>query len=122
MRLLCYYIADIILTDDCPIPLYGDLLGQVPDALVDDIVLNRIVLVQSRSVASANRERSMTRLLSTGGSPTLSHVIIEVDARRLVVLLSSLLFSSSHASSLCLFPIIIRLSELCTEGIFFSGL
>jgi len=81
MRLLCYYIAHIILTDDCPIPLDGDLLGQVPDALIDDIVLNRIVLVQSRSVASVNRERSMARLLSTGRSTTLSLVIVEVDAR-----------------------------------------
>ena len=81
MRLLRYYIADIVLTDDCSIPLDGDLLGQVPDALVDDIVLNWVVLVQSRSVGSVNRERSMTRLLSTGRSTSLSLVIIEVDAR-----------------------------------------
>ena len=81
MRLLCYYIANIVLPNDCSISLDGDLLGQVPDALVDDIVLNRIVLVQSRSVASVNRERSMSRLLSTGRSTTLSFIIIEVYAR-----------------------------------------
>ena len=56
MRLLSNYIADIVLTDDCPIPLDGDLLWQVPYALVYDIILNRIVLVQSRSVSSTNRE------------------------------------------------------------------
>ena len=81
MRLLRNYIANIILTDDRSIPLDGDLLGQVPDALVDDIVLNWVVLVQSRSVGSVNRERSMARLLSTGRSTSLSLVIIEVDAR-----------------------------------------
>ena len=56
VRLLRYYIADIVLTDDCSIPLDGDLLGQVPDSLVDDKVLNRIPLLQSRMIASANGE------------------------------------------------------------------